>query len=225
MLGAGLFLFFLETWMGWDCNHRHHHHTGECHGHHHHPVKPLVWVNLVGDGVHNFIDGALIAMVFLIDIQLGWVTVVAIALHEIPQELSDFLILRHGGLSVKRALLCNFLGATTAFAGAGTVVAFSGAPGMMDYLFPIGAGSFLYLAMVDLLPEVKSMIEVRKEHWGLPFLAIAAGIGLMGFLATSNHAGHDHGSHAQPSETLIETGPKPVPSQSTDHAEHDHSQH
>ena len=192
MLASALFLFFLETWMGWDCNHRHHHHTEECDDHHHHPVKPLVWVNLVGDGVHNFIDGALLATVFMVDVNLGWMAVLAIALHEIPQELSDFLILRHGGLSVKRALLCNLLGASTAFAGAGVVVSFSGATGLVEHLFPVGAGCFLYLAMVDLLPEVKQMIEVRKEHWAIPFLSLTAGISLMGFMAL-DHSGHQHG--------------------------------
>lgn len=209
MLASALFLFFLETWLGLDCKHRHHHHTEECHGDHHHPIKPLVWVNLLGDGVHNFIDGALLATVFMVDINLGWMAVLAIALHEIPQELSDFLILRHGGLSVKRALLCNLLGAMTAFAGASLVVFFSDATGMTEYLFPVGAGCFLYLAMVDLLPEVKKMIEVRKDNWIFPFFAIAAGIALMAFLATKGHVGHDHSSHDH----------------SKTHGHSDHSQH
>jgi zinc and cadmium transporter len=225
MLCSALFLFFLETWMGWDCNHRHHHHTEECHGDHHHPVKPLVWVNLVGDGVHNFIDGALIATSFLVDVKLGWMTVLGIALHEIPQELSDFLILRHGGLSTKRALLCNLLGATTAFAGATAVVGFSGYTGWEEYLYPIGAGCFLYLAMVDLLPEVKGMIEVRKEHWGIPFLSLIAGIVLMGGIAINGHAGHDHSTHEGhghgPEETCGET-PRSEPQLHHEHNEHNH---
>ncbi len=119
------------------------------------PVHPLVTLNLIGDGIHNFIDGMLIAAAFLIDPGLGVVTAVAIMLHELPQEIGDFAVLVHGGLSPKRALFFNFLSASMALGGAflalmiGTRV-----EGFVEVLIPVAAGNFLYVAAADLIPEL-----------------------------------------------------------------------
>jgi zinc and cadmium transporter len=117
-------------------------------------LPPLAIVNLVGDAVHNFVDGALIAASWSVDASLGASTTLAVVLHELPQELGDFGILVHSGLPPARALAMNFGSGLAAVAGAVTTLG-AGAwigPRLEDVLVPLTAGGFVYIGAADLLP-------------------------------------------------------------------------
>ncbi len=143
--------FIMERFVFW-----HHCHT------HNHEVKPYTYLNLVGDGVHNFVDGAIIAAAFLTNFELGVVTTIAIAMHEIPQELGDFAILVHGGFSTKKALGFNFLSAVTAVVG-GVLMYYlsSTVQGLIPVFLGIASGGFVYVATADLIPELQD-----EENFG-----------------------------------------------------------
>ncbi len=147
---AGLVFFFLiENFLHW---HHVHHEKKEAHS--------FAYMNLVGDAVHNLIDGAIIAGAYLVSVPLGFVTTIAVILHEIPQEFGDFAVLIYGGFSKTRALLFNFLTALTAFIGAGLAYYFSTAvQNFNSYLIPFAAGGFIYIATVDLLPALRRETE------------------------------------------------------------------
>lgn len=116
---------------------------------------PVVVMNLVGDGVHNLIDGMAIGAAYLVDPAAGFATTLAIVLHEIPQEIGDFAVLVHGGLSVRRALVLNFLSALAAVVGTVAALLVGGSVnGFSAMLLPVTAGSFLYIAAADLIPEI-----------------------------------------------------------------------
>lgn len=139
---------------------------------------PVVVMNLVGDGVHNLIDGMAIGAAYLVDPAAGVATTLAIILHEIPQEIGDFAILVHGGLSVRRALLLNLLSALVAVVGTGVALVVGQAvDGFSAALLPITAGSFLYIAAADLIPE----IHRHRDR----SLAAAQGLFLFGGVAIS----------------------------------------
>jgi zinc and cadmium transporter len=116
--------------------------------------KPLTYLILIGDGLHNFIGGLAIAGAFLIDIRLGITAWIAAAAHEVPQELGDFAVLIHGGWSKARALLFNFLSALTFLAG-GLVTYIASSTIDVSYLIPLAAGNFLYIGAADLVPEIR----------------------------------------------------------------------
>lgn len=144
---VGFFTFFVtEKFICW-----HHCHIPEAEGHNR---SNLALINLVGDGLHNLIDGALIASSFYIDTGLGIATTIAVALHEIPQELADFGILHFAGLQIKKILALNFLTALTAFAGLAFVLLFNTTESLEAYALPLTAGAFIYLAGADLVPEL-----------------------------------------------------------------------
>lgn len=158
---AGFVSFFcLEKIIQW------HHHVE---GRHAHEDKPLAYLTLLGDGIHNFADGAVIAAAYLVSIPLGITTTIAIVAHEVPHELSDFLILIHSGLSNKRALLFNFLSATTAILGTVLVMVLSTEFADLErYLVPFAAGNFLYIAASDLIPEL-----LTKRHGRVSVIQVA----------------------------------------------------
>ena len=117
------------------------------------PSPGAAWVVLLGDGVHNFVDGVLIAAAFLADPWLGVTTTLAVVAHEVPQELGDFVLLLSAGWSRRRALLAN--GASSLASVAGGVVgwlALDGAQGALPYALAVAAASFLYIAVADLMP-------------------------------------------------------------------------
>src|SRR3990167_2687383 len=141
-----LVFFILEQTILW-----HHCH----HGQHYHQ-KPYTYIILISDGLHNFIDGATIATAFLINPGLGITTTIAIALHEIPQEIGDFGVLVYSGMSKLKSLLANFISAFTAvFGGIITLVLYQYLQDIIVYLLPFSAGSFIYIAAADLIPEIK----------------------------------------------------------------------
>ncbi len=164
---SGIVVFFvLEKIIHW-----HHCHTAN---HDHHEVVGTM--NLIGDALHNFIDGAVIAGSYLVSIPLGVATTMAVILHELPQEFSDFGVLLHAGFSREKALLFNFLSALSAILGA-LVVLFllQGEPSIESMLIPFTAGGFIYIALADLLPEL------RKEE-RLSVSAVQAFVFILGLV-------------------------------------------
>jgi len=115
---------------------------------------PLATLNLVGDGLHNLIDGMVIAAAYMADPALGLTTTLAVMAHEIPQEAADFAVLVYGGMPVRRAIGFNFLTGLTAVAGAVLVLAAGPALGSPAMLLPVAAGGFIYIAAADLVPEL-----------------------------------------------------------------------
>jgi len=144
-------------------------------------VQPVVTMNIVGDAVHNIIDGMLIAASFMVTVPIGITTTVAIVLHEIPQEIGDFGILVNGGLSVKRALFFNLLAALMAFVGAViTILIGAQIKDYGTYLLPVTAGGFIYIAGPDLVPELQLEVKVVNSIW--QFLALVMGVVVMALL-------------------------------------------
>jgi zinc and cadmium transporter len=143
LLGGVMLFFVLEKLVLWR-----HCHTHDCEVHDG-SVMPVV----VGDAFHNFVDGAVIAAAVMTDVRLGVTTAIAIAAHEIPQEVGDFAILLHAGYSRSRALMLNLLSAAASAVGA---IAAWGAidlvPRLLPYALVLAAASFLYVAMADLIP-------------------------------------------------------------------------
>jgi zinc and cadmium transporter len=146
-------------------------------------------VNLIADGIHNFIDGVLIAGSFLVDPLLGVTTTVAILIHEIPQEIADVAVLLHAGFSRKKALLYNFLSAGACVLGAVATLAVSHwlSPNL-SILLAITAGAFIYLASADLMPLLRKNVE--QPFW-LHGLMIGVGVMLM-LLLIGPEASHPH---------------------------------
>ena len=144
---AGILVFFLlERFIHWF----HHHHE-----HLHKETPPTIPLVIFGDSVHNFIDGVAIAATFLTSIPLGIVTTLAVAAHEIPQEIGDFGILLHRGLAKKKVLFFNFASALTALLGAiATFLLGEALANILPTLLAITAGFFIYIAASDLIPEI-----------------------------------------------------------------------
>ena len=143
-----------------------------------HHVHPMGVMNLVGDGIHNFIDGALIAGSFLVSTPIGIATTIAVILHEIPQEIGDFAILLYSGFTRRKALFFNLLSGCVAIVGTILVLLTAKTlPLAGAWLLPIAAGNFLYIAGSDLIPELHK--DARISRALLQLLTILAGIGVM----------------------------------------------
>jgi zinc and cadmium transporter len=164
----GIILFFvIEKVLHWR-----HCHEGHC------KVHSVAYLNLFGDAIHNFMDGIAIATSFLISPELGLTTTIAILIHEIPQELGDYGILIHSGLSKAKALCYNFLSAIFAILGALLTYLFANyITGLTIYLMPLIAGGFIYMAAVDLIPEMHKQTKIKTSI--LQFLLMILGIALM----------------------------------------------
>lgn len=158
---VGIVSFFcLEKLISW------HHHIE---GRHTHAEKPVAYLTLIGDSIHNFTDGAVIGAAYVASIPLGVTTTLAVIAHEIPHELSDFLVLIHGGFSNHKALKYNFMSGLTATAG--TILLLFAATQyriVEQYMLPFAAGNFVYIASSDLIPE---LLTKRK---GIPSVAQVA---------------------------------------------------
>lgn len=168
VLFAFISFFLIEKILHW----RHCHQAEDC------PTHTFGYMNLVGDSVHNLIDGLILAAAFLTDLSLGLVTTLAVALHEIPQEISDFGVLLYAGFEAKKALILNFLVALMVVAGAliGYFLAFR-IEGFVPFLLPVAAGGFIYIAASDLLPEIRKENNFTKSL--LSFIVILLGILIM----------------------------------------------
>ena len=157
-----LTFFILEKMVIWR-----HCHTTHCEAHtphdHHsdHNHKAAGSMILIGDGLHNLVDGVLIAAAFMTDIHLGVVTSLAVATHEIPQEVGDFAVLLNNGFSRSRALLYNILVSLTTVVGA--LLAYYSLSGMnqiLPYILAVAAASFIYVAVADLIPGLHKRTQL-----------------------------------------------------------------
>lgn len=173
LITAGILIFFiLEKFVRWR-----HCHIPTSHEHPH----PLVTMNLIGDLVHNLIDGLIIGASYFVSIPIGLATTFAVVMHEIPQEIGDFGVFIYGGLSIKRALLLNFLSALTAVLGG--IISLIVGPLVSNYaviLLPLTAGGFIYIAGSDLIPELKGCETASTSVLQLIFMT--CGIGIMSLL-------------------------------------------
>ena len=150
---VGFILFFLvEKVLHWR-----HCHKGEC------DVHTFSYMSLIGDSIHNFIDGLIMAASFVVSIPLGITTTIAIATHEIPQEIGDFAVLLYGGFAKKKAIMLNFVVALTAVLG-GIVGYFisSFIENVALFILPFAAGGFIYIAATDLVPEIRKELDMKK---------------------------------------------------------------
>jgi zinc and cadmium transporter len=165
-MAAGILCFFLlEKAVIW----RHCHHDEDCHVHN--TAASLV---IVGDAFHTFDDGAVIAAAVLTSVPLGLTTALAVAAHEIPQEVGDVAILLRAGYSRGRALTLNVLSGFGGILGAAAMVLASQAlPQALPYVLAFAAGNFLYVAMADLIPDLHRGNDTGGVR---QFLLIAAGI-------------------------------------------------
>ncbi len=192
---AGLMFFFL---LEKAAIYRHsHHHEGDGHDHHHHfdteqAGRAGVSV-LVGDSVHNFCDGVLIAAAFIADWKLGVATAVAIIAHEIPQEVGDTIVLLNAGFSRRRALAYNALSGMAAVVG-GVLGYFVVTPfaWLTPYLLVVAASSFVYVSVADLIPQLQRRLAWRETASQL--LWLAAGLALAAAVALGGAHEHGHGT-------------------------------
>lgn len=185
VLTGGFVLSFLFE-QGFSLHHCHSasHHGSDKPSHPcHSDIKPFAPLVLWSDAVHNFIDGLIVAASFAVSPVLGVTTTLAVALHEVPQELGDFAVLVYGGYKKRLALALNLLSASTVVVGgiAGYFLAAS-VEGAIPFLIPFAAGSFLYIAAADLLPELKH--DERPSESGLHIIVFLIGLAMMiGFAA------------------------------------------
>ncbi|MCK9529647.1 MAG: ZIP family metal transporter [Gammaproteobacteria bacterium] len=178
----GLLAFFLlEKLVLW----RHCHHDVCEPGHEHHQSVPGVLI-LVGDAIHNFVDGVLIAAAFLTDVHLGIVTAIAVAAHEIPQEVGDFAILLQSGFSRAKAFAYNVLAsASTVVGGLLAYFALSDVQSVVPYVLAIAASSFIYIAVADLIPGLHRRVNVGATVQQAAL--IAAGVIIIYFSHSTLH--------------------------------------
>ncbi len=183
----GILIFFvLEKLVIWR-----HCHSVECEvhgseGHQHKPEAPAGTLVLFGDAVHNFVDGVLIAAAFMTDIHLGVVTALAVAAHEIPQEVGDFAILLQSGFSRRKAFLFNILASLTTVVGA--LLAYYSlqlVEAYVPYVLAIAASSFIYVAVADLIPGLHKRTELKESVRQI--VLIASGVLLIYFAHSQLH--------------------------------------
>jgi zinc and cadmium transporter len=189
---AGLMFFFLLEKA--ELYRHDHHHEGDDPQHHHHDGFDAEqagrggWSVLVGDSIHNFCDGVIIAAAFLTDTRLGVVTAVAIVAHEIPQEVGDFIVLVNAGLSRARALLVNALSGLAAVVG-GVLGYFVVGPwqSLFPYLLVVAASSFVYVAVADLMPQLQRRLSWRDTATQLGWMAIG-----LALVVVAGQLAHSH---------------------------------
>ncbi|WP_031437086.1 ZIP family metal transporter [Methylobacter tundripaludum] len=182
ILAGVLGFFVLEKLLIWR-----HCHSGDCeahgdedehehghgHSHSHGMAKSAGALIILGDGIHNFVDGVLIAAAFLTDVHLGIVTSLAVAAHEIPQEVGDFAILLHSGYSKSKALFYNMLASLTTVLGG--VLAYFGLEDLHDslpYFLALAASSFIYIAVADLIPSLHKKTDMKTSLQQIALIAM-----------------------------------------------------
>ena len=153
--------FFIERVLHW-----HHCHDGKC------DVHPFSQLILIGDSIHNFIDGLIVAASFLVGLPFGILTTLLIIGHEIPQEIGNFGVLVYGGYKRNTALLYNFIVQLTAVAGGVIGFFFLYTPESISFLLPFAAGGFIYIASSDLIPELHKEENLKKSMISFAFFVI-----------------------------------------------------
>lgn len=160
--------FILEQFIRW-----HHHHSTR-----HPEIMPFSYLILISDGIHNFIDGLIVAGSFVVSLPMGVVSALAVALHEIPQEIGDYGVLVYGGFKKVQALFLNFASAIAIIFGGISGFFLSERIGeQILFLLPFAAGTFIYVAASDLIPQIKNERNFKKSL--IHFLVFLTGIGLM----------------------------------------------
>lgn len=186
-----LFFFLLERFLHW-----YHHHSSEVEAHRGKPIVPLI---VVGDTIHNFIDGIAIAATFMISIPLGIVTAIAVGAHEIPQEIGDFGVLLKQKLKSKKIILINVFSSLAAVLGAVLMFIFGEhlEQFIVPVILPVTAGFFIYIALSDLIPEIHQ--ENRRGFALKETIMLILGIVVMYVVIEALHSTglHDHGTHSQ----------------------------
>lgn len=189
VLGGILFFFLLEKLVLWRHCHEHH-----CEAHEH-PVRADTaeasgWLILLGDVIHNFVDGILIAAAFMGGIEIGIVTALAIIAHEIPQETGDFVILIHSGFSRLKAIVLNLMASAATLIGAVLAyMLFSGMSSWVPFLLALAASSLIYVSVADLIPGLHKRTEIRAT-------ALQMGMILLGVLSIQGVQWLIGGDHA-----------------------------
>jgi zinc and cadmium transporter len=153
--------FLLERFVYW-----HHCHDGKC------DVHPFTYLILFGDGIHNFIDGIIIAASFLINPAFGIITTLIIISHEVPQEIGDFGVLIYGGMKKRKALTYNFVSQLAAVLGGMIGFIASSTMNLSAFVLPFAAGGFIYIAASDLIPELHKEIDRKKSILSFAFFII-----------------------------------------------------
>jgi len=192
-LMAGLLGFFILEKAALLRHSHHHEHDG--HGHHHgHDAESAGksgLVILMGDSLHNFADGILIAAAFLIDPQIGILTAVAIALHEIPQEIGDFIVLLNAGFSKTRALVYNLISSLMAVVGGVLGYFFlDAAEALIPYVIVFASSSFIYIAVSDLMPQMHKRPKLKESLEQIALILL--GVLLVVAISELTHIGHAH---------------------------------
>jgi zinc and cadmium transporter len=169
-----------------------HHHEGDGHGHHHHFDAQQAgrggYSVLVGDAIHNFCDGIIIAAAFLADTTLGIATALAVVAHEIPQEAGDYIVLLNAGFSRRKALLYNAVSGLAAVAG-GVLGYFLVGPwsDLLPFLLVVASSSFVYVAVADLLPQLQQRLSWRETFSQVVWLSGGLGLVLLARLLMHSH--------------------------------------
>jgi zinc and cadmium transporter len=181
-----IFFFVLDSafWV-YHCHGGHRLHDDHKHSHPScPPEKPVGWLNLFGDAIHNLTDGIVLGSAFLVSPALGWSMTLTVALHEIPQEVGDFGILIHAGFAKKKALILNGVVALTILIGIGGVfLAQEYVEGITAYTLPFAAGGFIYMACTNLLSEIKEETSLKRRT--LQFVLFIFGVALLWFTRES----------------------------------------
>lgn len=169
LIGGLVVSFALEKIIHW-------HHCHLPHGHDH--AHPFAIMNLMGDFLHNFLDGMIIAASYLVSLPAGIATTVAVIFHEIPQEIGDFGVLLHGGFSKKKAITVNLFTALAAIIGAAlALIIGSSSEHLTAWLIPFAAGNFIYIAGSDLIPQLhKEEPGVKSAFWQLFWFILGVAI-------------------------------------------------
>jgi zinc and cadmium transporter len=161
--------FFLEKALHWHHNEDHEHNS-----------KAVGYLSLIGDGVHNFVDGVVIASAFVVNPAFGFATAATIALHEIPQELSDFAIMIHSGFKKRQAVLFNLgVGITAVLGGIAGYAATELWSEFSGYMMPVAFGGFLYIALSSLFPVLRQ--EIKGKEWLRIVILLVLGLAIMFF--------------------------------------------
>lgn len=172
IIGGILLFFLIEHVLHW----RHHCEDPSCEKHD--AIHPVAHMNLIADGVHNFLDGVIIGSAYLISIPVGIATTIAVILHEIPQEIGDFGVLVHAGLSRLKALMFNFFSALLAVIGGMSAFVFGTyLENLSPIIIAITIGGFIYIATSDLIPELHKTRSKIRSYIQIAMLLV--GVGLM----------------------------------------------
>ena len=180
----GILLFFiLEKFINWHHSHEEENAVGlhrDCEGGDCH-IQPAGYTILFGDTLHNFIDGLIVAASYLISIEVGIATTIAVVLHEIPHEIGDFAVMLHSGFTTKKALFWNVVSSLAAILGA-IAGLFLGLKieGVLPLLIALAAGGFIYIAGSDLVPQLHRDTKIKQSIYQL--ISILVGVGLMALI-------------------------------------------